>query len=382
AYSQPARGGTDAPAGYTTALAKLAAGDTLGGLADLRRVTASHPDFGPAHLRLGAILSARAGEAARNYVERIDAEKALARAVQLMPNDPEALLEYGLLLKRQQMKTDASRVLQRAWAAAERKTDGLTAQDRARLQFELAKVYEAWWDDWQNLVQIPPVAQGLLHCPAVRAGSEEGPPAMPSHHEVAVACPRQWAEQAEYAVALEDLKSEERERMIAHFRAALAADPRHVDAAVHLLGHLADAGEWEEYGAVARRLVAAAPDDARAHLFLGLGLHETGQVAAADSVFREAIALLPAGDRAVFEDIAMLLPQRLHAQYAALDSAGRAETARILFASTDPLYLTEAEERRLEHYARLAWAELKYGEPGMERRGWETERGWIWVRYG
>ncbi len=381
AQTHPA--GDELPA-YTAALAKLAAGDTLGALTDLRAAIAALPDFGPAHLRLGALLSARAGEASANYRERIEAQKALVRATQLMPDDPEALLEYGLLLKRQQMKTDAKRVLDRAWAAAERKGAGLSPEDKARLQFELGKVYEAWWEDWQNLVQIPPVIRSMLHCSSVMLS--EGPggelPAPPPHHELAVACPRQWAEQAEHVVPLADLKSEERERMIGHFRAALEANPRHVEAAVHLLGHLADADEWEEYARVAQLLVEMAPDDARSHLFLGLGMHETGRDAKADSAFGRALALLPPDDRVVFEDIAALLPRRLHAQYAALDSAGRRETARIFFASTDPLHLTEAEERRLEHYARLTWAELKFGEPGQQLRGWETERGQIWVRYG
>ena len=371
------------PAEYAAALSKLEAGDTLGALEELRALTKARPDFGPAFLRLGAVLSARAGEASKNYPERVEAEKALARATQLMPNNPVALLEYGLLLKRQSMKTDARRVLERAWAAAERMGEGLAARDRARLHFELGKIYEAWWEDWHNLVQIPPTAQGLLHCAAAEpVGGGEGEVAVLPHWAVAVACPRQWAEQAERAVPLEDLKSEERGRMIEHFRLALEADPGHVEAAIHLLGHLADAEDWAEYARVAERLVAAAPDDARAHLFRGLGLHETGRDEAADSAFRRALALMEPRERAVFEDITLLLPRRLHERYAALDSAGREATARIFFTSTDPLFLTGSEERRLEHYARLAWAELKYGDPQRGLRGWETEPGQIWVRYG
>jgi len=383
AFARAQRGGNEPPA-YTAALAKLAAGDTLGALADLREAIKARPDFGPAHLRLGALLSAHAGEASANYQERIEAEKALARATQLMPNDPVALLEYGLLLRRQQIKTDAKRVLDRAWAAAERSGAALSPEDRARLHFELGKVYEAWWEDWHNLVQIPPAVRQMMTCPeATVAGGGDGEVPMPfAHHQLAVACPRKWAEQAEHVVPLEDLKSEERARMMAHFRAALEANPGHVDAAVHLLGHLADAEEWEEYGRVAQQLVEAAPGDPRSHLFLGLGLHETGRDAQADSAFRRALALMPPEERAVFEDITLLLPRRIHEKYAALDSVGRREAARIFFTSTDPLFLTEAEERRLEHYARLAWAELKFGEPGRRLRGWETERGQIWVRYG
>lgn len=164
AFARAQRGGNEPPA-YTAALAKLAAGDTLGALADLREAIKARPDFGPAHLRLGALLSAHAGEASANYQERIEAEKALARATQLMPNDPVALLEYGLLLRRQQIKTDAKRVLDRAWAAAERSGAALSPEDRARLHFELGKVYEAWWEDWHNLVQIPPAVRQMMTCP-------------------------------------------------------------------------------------------------------------------------------------------------------------------------------------------------------------------------
>ena len=384
AYAQGvSAAGPREPAEYAAALAKLEAGDTLGALEDLRSLTKARPDFGPAFLRLGALLSARAGEAPKNYPERREAQKALERATRLMPNDPVALLEYGLLLKRQSMNTDAKRVLERAWAAAERMGEGLAARDRARLHFELGKVYEAWWEDWHNLVAIPPTAQGLLHCPAATpAGAGEGEIPLISHWMAAVACPREWAEQAERVVPLEDLKSEERARMMEHFRLALEADPGHVEAAIRLLGHLADAGEWGEYERVAERLVAAAPEDARSHLFRGLGLHETGRDEAADSVFRRALALMDPRERAAFEDITLLLPRRLHERYAALDSAGREATARVFFTATDPLFLTGAEERRLEHYARLAWAELKFGVPERGVRGWQTEAGQIWVRYG
>ncbi len=362
------------PAAYSEGMELLSAGDTLAAIDRFREATRVSPDFGPAYLRLGALLSARAGEREREFQERQEAERALRQALRLMGDHPEVLLEYGLLLRKQQIHTDAKRVLDRAWQAAERRGKELTPDERARMHFALGKVYETWWNDWQNLVMIPPAQADALHC-----GAMDGPQ---PHHVASVLCPRAWADQAEHVVPLADLKSEERERMMNHFRLALEADPGHVDAAVHLLGHLADAGAWEEYERVARRLVLAAPDDPRSHLFLGLGLHETGRGAGADSAFQRALALLPAEERRVFEDVTPLLPRRVQERVAALDSAARAEAANIFFASADPLYLTPYEERRLEHYSRLAWAELKFSEPASGNRGWESERGRIWVRYG
>ena len=43
--------------------------------------------------------------------------------------------------------------------------------------------------------------------------------------------------------------------------------------------------------------------------------------------------------------------------------------------SKDPRYLTPWNERKIEHYARLVYADLLYGSEGLELRGWDTERG-------
>ncbi|TDI70260.1 MAG: GWxTD domain-containing protein, partial [Bacteroidetes bacterium] len=50
--------------------------------------------------------------------------------------------------------------------------------------------------------------------------------------------------------------------------------------------------------------------------------------------------------------------------------------------SKDPRLLTPYNERKLEHYARLTYADLLYGASELGLRGWNTERGQIIVRYG
>src|SRR5690606_24827883 len=50
--------------------------------------------------------------------------------------------------------------------------------------------------------------------------------------------------------------------------------------------------------------------------------------------------------------------------------------------SKDPRYLTYYNERKLEHYARLVYADLLYASEDLKLRGWDTERGRILVRYG
>lgn len=361
------------PPRYRQAMDHLEAGDTAAAMVRLREVVRDQPRYGPAFLRLGSLLSARASEVETEFGDRSEAEDMLERAFRLMGAEPEVLLEYGLLLRKKQSRVDAKRILDRAWEAAEEKGASFSAAQRARLHYELGRIYEAWWEDWQGLIQIPETAEGI------RCSRAEAP--LP-HGQLAVLCPERWAEQLEGVVPLADLKSDEHRRMIAHFRLALEADPAHVDAATRLLGHLADAELWREYEETARHLLRYAPTDPRAHLFLGLGLHERGRDGEADRAFARALELLPPAERRVFNDVEPLLRREDRAAYRAADSVARVRVQRVVFTGKDPLFLTPANERRLEHYARLAWAELKFAAPASGLRGWESDRGRIWVRYG
>lgn len=48
----------------------------------------------------------------------------------------------------------------------------------------------------------------------------------------------------------------------------------------------------------------------------------------------------------------------------------------------DPLRLNEYNERLLEHYSRVAYANLNFSEPKRNLLGWKTDRGEMIVRYG
>ncbi len=372
--AQPQEASVPEPARYRQALDDLAAGDTASAIERLRAVVGDEPDFGPAFLRLGSVLSAQADEVEREFDQRLEAKEMLERAHRLMGSDPEVLLEYGLLLRKQQVRVDAKRLLDEAWRAAEEKGRSMTLEARARMHYQLGKIYESWWEDWDGLVMVPPTAP-RISCSGIAwgGGPDEASP---------VLCPAAWAEQYEHVVHLSDLKSDERRRMQEHFMLALEADPGHTDAAVSALGYLAEGGEWERYDGVARKLMEQRPDDPLAHLFSGLGLHRRGLDDVARASFQRPIELLPPADRRVFEDVGVLLPPDDRARYAGADSAARADLTRMVLAAKDPLYLTDANERELEHYARLAWAELRFSAPASGLRGWDSDRGNIWVRYG
>jgi len=48
----------------------------------------------------------------------------------------------------------------------------------------------------------------------------------------------------------------------------------------------------------------------------------------------------------------------------------------------DPLYLTDFNERLMEHWARIAYVDLRFGDPLRGVPGWKTDRGKVYIRYG
>ena len=48
----------------------------------------------------------------------------------------------------------------------------------------------------------------------------------------------------------------------------------------------------------------------------------------------------------------------------------------------DPLKLTSVNEARLEFLARVTYADLRFGSAEFRTRGWETDRGVVYIRYG
>ena len=128
----------------------------------------------------------------------------------------------------------------------------------------------------------------------------------------------------------------------------------------------------------ARAFLQAAPGDPEALLYAGLAAYRQHDLAAAERHFDAALAARPAADRARLLGLETLLTPDEAARYAA-DSAAFADR---FWRSRDPRLLTPQNERRLEHLARLATADLLFYDGQTGRRGWDGLRGEVVTRYG
>ncbi|MEM8600350.1 MAG: GWxTD domain-containing protein [Bacteroidota bacterium] len=168
------------------------------------------------------------------------------------------------------------------------------------------------------------------------------------------------------------------DRAIGHFNDALRYDPRRYSVYEQLMSLYALSGDYERALDDLTEMYVQFPNDTQMWLFLGMANHRLQRFAAAARCFDRAFELLSPEERAGFEDLSLILPPSDVADY----EADRDAFARRFWTSQNPRLLTPYNERKLEHYSRLVYADLLYRADDVELRGWQTERGKLHVRYG
>jgi GWxTD domain-containing protein len=339
-------------------LARAASGDTAAALAQFRQAVEVAPRLAQAHFQLGRLLARYASTVETDFRERVEAERALREAIALDPYNPAYHAELGILFIKQHMRIDGERVLNRALEMAEERRLELDPALLADVHFNLGWVHEISYERWRDRRLTPLYREAI---PATLPWSDR--------------LNRYVDAYLEDARPIENAGQATRDVMLEHYWTALRNDPTHFDASRRLLVHLLEDGQFSEYLSVARRLVEAHPDRPAAGLYLGLGLHVAGRENEAAAAFERALARLPERERAPLLSIEPLLRRKRAEDYLLMDDSSRTEYEHAFWRLTDRLYLTEANETRLEHMARVAYADLRFAEPATGRRGWETEAG-------
>jgi len=120
------------------------------------------------------------------------------------------------------------------------------------------------------------------------------------------------------------------------------------------------------------------PGDKDGYLFLGLGYQRMHDYEKANACFEKAKSLMADDERAVFENVGYLKAGGIDET---VIRAGVSDTAGF-WAHRDPLFLSPYNERKLEHYSRVAEANLRFSIPRKNIEGWQTDRGRMLIKYG
>jgi GWxTD domain-containing protein len=180
------------------------------------------------------------------------------------------------------------------------------------------------------------------------------------------------------------------DRAVDLFKRALDRFPDHPRARRHYYMALAERERWEELASVTGERAKQAKWDSPTQFARGLALHRLGRGMEAQAAFDSALALLTDDDRSRLTSIARILRTDRKkgglpsdsARYASGDLASRIGTDSVYWQLADPLALTPENEHRNEFLARVVFAELRWTQDDFDRRGADSDRGEVWIRYG
>jgi GWxTD domain-containing protein len=170
-----------------------------------------------------------------------------------------------------------------------------------------------------------------------------------------------------------------RDQAIGYLTEVLSLDPEHRRARI-LLGQVYYEGHMpEELADLFQSYIAKHPEDWHAYFFMGLGLQEKQDLDSAFSSYSAGLDRMSETERQFMKSIVMLVDRKELQQ---TDDLPDDEALRRYWKGRDPLFLTPSNERLLEHCRRVAYANLRYGDPDSGAEGWATDRGQAYIRYG
>ena len=337
-------------------------GDTSAALDRLQQAIRAFPNLAEAHFRRGQLLARLAGTGPEGMFRRHQADNALEQALKIDRQNPLYMLELGQLwLKEGFRRLEAERIFSQALDAARARGD---AKVIGQTEAELGDVYLR---RYQSVADRRMIFGGVEQFDAGEALSDP--------HYTADFLAQHTSRVPEIGEL--DLRQAEQ-----HFRGGVSAAPMSDEAEAGLLGILLDGARYEEYLDIAKGFVRAAPQDSRAQLYYGAGLWRANRVSEAGRAFSRALGLMTPAERGQVGDLSLILRKVEAERYNAMSPPERAEFERIYWSQSDPLRLTPENEHWLEHIARVAYADLRYSAPDLRLRGWQTDRGTIYIRYG
>ena len=139
---------------------------------------------------------------------------------------------------------------------------------------------------------------------------------------------------------------------------------------------------WDAFHALMQALRTQHPDNKNALLFCGLAAYQIGEFDESHEYYQRALDLMSIEERELLESIDLLAPKE--------DPASRDKTQTIdallkremFWKRQDPLYLSVFNERKMAHFGRMAYANLRFRRFSDNVEGWQTDMGKTYIKFG
>lgn len=169
-----------------------------------------------------------------------------------------------------------------------------------------------------------------------------------------------------------------------YFNNAIAVDSTNYDA-LFKLGMLYEKADKPQNSIpLLMKLVKNNKADKHVHLCLGLLYYKTAKLKESYEEYKKALEMMSPDERKDFtiHSVKSLLDPLFDDIMNKMNDEELENFIELYWKVSEPLYLTEYNERLLEHYSRVAYSNLHFSVPKMGIVGWKSNRGEVVLRYG
>ena len=178
-----------------------------------------------------------------------------------------------------------------------------------------------------------------------------------------------------------EFAKEDKEKAVFYYNKVISITPDFPDVYYHLGMLYYEYNELFDMIDLLERAVKIIPKDKNCHLFLGFAYYQDEQYKRAEEQFKESMKYMTPEERHIFNSIESIITPEERMKLTT-DLANYNHNAAELWRSRDPLILTSINERKLEHYSRVAYANLRFSDFDRGVEGWNTDQGKVYIRFG
>ncbi len=128
--------------------------------------------------------------------------------------------------------------------------------------------------------------------------------------------------------------------------------------------------------------LARHPDRFELYMLRGLLDFDAGRYPECAQRFARGLEVAGPGERDAFATLAPVLPAGERDRYDGAIADARATMERGYWLGADPDPTTPVNELALEHARRMFLADVRFSHPAGRQRGWDTDRGEVFVKFG
>ena len=139
---------------------------------------------------------------------------------------------------------------------------------------------------------------------------------------------------------------------------------------------------WDAFHALMQALRAQYPDDKNTLLFCGLAAYQIGEFNKSHNYYQRALGLMSVEERELLESIDLLVSQEDHASRDTTQTIDALLEREMFWKRQDPLYLSDFNERKMAHFGRIAYANLRFRRFLDDVEGWQTDMGKTYIKFG